>query len=415
MWGTLKEYIPLAVYWDCDGDRNYDDEIIPFLTPECLFLEAGGKYVVDRVRRDGIRPSFASGGFGIRYTVRTHCELEENYNKVFYLYYEDFGRPGRWRYEDRYVAVDVVWDADGSITPTSIYLDEYHYDIGSHGVLQAYRMSTRKTDGSGMKYIVRASCRELEDYNREFELMLENGGKMAGRWYCEDADAVHRRKVTFNELADGAFDDKMVEESMGVGHMCARFQTTIDLTDFLREWNSKSRDGIWLPPEVFERKIKEGIIYPTYYYPVMVADDDSKIVPAVMQWGLRRNWSKRPIHNLTWEKLAVKDTFANIKGNRCVVPCGGYYEYAKQGDKVVGDYLFHNPGHGKMYLAGLYEPTESGGQYSIITTSANASVGIHDRMPVVLRRDECKAWLHGQLDFEKAGDRKNIMLDKEAV
>jgi|GEM_PF-2424508 len=414
MWESLKEYIPLAVHWDREGDRNYNDEIVPYLTPACLYLEAGGIYSVDQVRQDGMLPSFQSGGYGIRYTVRTSCDSEQNYNKVFYLYYEGFGQPGRWRHGDQYVSVDVIWDEKGGIRPTCIYMDDFRYTIGKRGIIQMYPMSTRKADGSGMRYIVKATCRQLRDYDREFSLMLENGGNITGRWFYEDADIVHRRKVSFGELDDGAFDIASVEESMGVSKVCARYQTTIDLTNFLRDWNSREHNGIWLPPEIFEKKIRDGIIYPQYYAPVMVANEND-VVPSVMQWGLKRPWASKVIHNLRCDNLMKKTTFQSIKGNRCVVPCGGFYEYHKIDNAVAGDYLFRDIKHDTMYLAGLYEPFENGSRYTILTTDANPSVDIHDRMPVILRRDECKAWLSGRIDFAHISDRKGILLEKKAV
>jgi len=148
-WKSLKEYIPLAVHWDCEGERDYNDDVMPYLTPICLYLEVGGRYAVDQVREDGMLPSFESGGYGIRYTARTSCDEEENYNKVYYLYFEGHGQLGRWRCDDQYISVDVLWNSDGSIVPTSFYLDSHKYIIGKHGIMQMYRMSTRKSDGSG--------------------------------------------------------------------------------------------------------------------------------------------------------------------------------------------------------------------------------------------------------------------------
>ena len=80
-----------------------------------------------------------------------------------------------------------------------------------------------------------------------------------------------------------------------------------------------------------------------------------------------------------------------------------------------GDYLFQNREKGTLYLAGLYESDESGSRYTILITKANACVDIHDRMPVMLRRDECRTWLHGKIDFTQISNRKNIVLAKRAV
>jgi putative SOS response-associated peptidase YedK len=414
-WVSLREYVPIALHWDTEGDRDYNDEVVPYLTPTHLYLEGGGDYCIDRIRENGMQPSFLSGGYGIRYTARTSCDHEENYDKVYYLYYEGYGQLGRWRYGDDYVAIDAVWDEKGCVTPTCIYIDEHKYVIGKRGILQMYPMSTRKTDGSGMRYIVKATCRDLRDYNREFSLMLEHGGVTTGRWFIEDAETVHGCRVRYAELNSGEFDNSLIEDSMGVTEVCARFQITKDISDFLRDWYSKEHDGVWLSTQDFEKKVKRGIIYPKDYYPVMTAAGE-EIVPSVMRWGISRSWTKNVIFNLRCDKLITKNTFKSMKGNRCVIPCGGFYEFEKLDGKVIGDYLFRGNGSDKLYLAGLYETVEDGSRhYSIITTDANASVDIHDRMPVVLRRNECRAWLTGQLDFDKISDRKDIALLKEAV
>ena len=129
-------------------------------------------------------------------------------------------------------------------------------------------------------------------------------------------------------------------------------------------------NGIWLPPEEFERKIKEGIIYPQYYAPVIVAGANS-VEGTVMQWGLRRSWASGVIYNLRSDKLIEKHTFDKIKGNRCVVPCGAFYKYEKNGKQVVGDYLFANEDNCTLYLAGLYEQQGGTNRYSVVTTGAN--------------------------------------------
>ena len=408
-WRTLKEYIPLAVHWSHEGDLDYNGDVVPHLTPTCLHLEAGGVYEVDRVRMDGVMPSFRSGGYGKRYTARVSCDAEENYNKVYYLYYESHGQLGRWRWEDEYVSVDVIWHTDGSIIPVALYLSGHRYVIDKRGIIM-YRMSTRKTDGAGMRYIFRATCGFLRDYNREFSLMLENGGKLTGRWYCEDAEVVHRRKVKLCELSDGYFDERLIEEAMGVAWVCARFQAIAGATNLLREWNADG--GQWLPAEDFEKKLGNSVIYPNYYYPVMIAGA-SGVETAVMRWGLERSWASGSIFNLRCDKLIAKNTFGAIKGNRCVIACGGFYEYQKDGKTVVSDNLFKS-GERTTYLAGLYEQVEDGDRFAVITTDANISCAdVHDRMPVILRRSEVRAWLTGKLDFAQVGDRKDLLLLKE--
>lgn len=179
------------------------------------------------------------------------------------------------------------------------------------------------------------------------------------------------------------------------------------------KWKS-GHNGIWLPPEEFERKIKKGIIYPQYYAPVMVGEQNH-VEAAVMQWGLKRSWTSGVIDNLRSDKLAEKHTFDKIKNSRCVVPCGGFYEYQKNGIQVIGDYLFANEDNRTLYLAGLYEQNGDRKQYSIVTTDSNTSVDIHDRMPVVLRKEECRAWLSGNISLQEVNKPSGVFLRKIAV
>ena len=412
MMKSLKEYIPLSLHWDDEGEESYDGVIIPFLSPSCLHLEAGGRFTVDGFRKDGLLPSFLSGGYGERYTLRASCDNEDNYDKVYYIYFEQFGKVGRWRCGDKYVPVDVLWDEHGEIRPTCIYMGDFAYSIPRGGILRKYRMSTRKTDGSGLRFIVRASCPQLQDMNREFSLMLEDGGKFIGRWFVEDADVVHRRRVLFSETDSQAFDKQDVDECMGVTHVCARYQVTIDMTEILREWNNKN--SAWLSPEEFEKRIDRGDIRPTDYAPVFVAGEDG-IETQIMRWGLRRSWTTAPLYNARAETLLEKDTYQGITDNRCIVPCGGFFENEHEGKKIIGRYLFTKQDSTTLYMAGIYEHTTEGDKYTVLTTEADFSVDIHDRMPVVLDLRESKAWLRGLIGPDSVAGQKKVPLRKERI
>lgn len=181
-----KEIIPLTLNWHSDKT----------LDPTCLFLEHGGIYQVDRAHYDGLYASWVSGGFGHRYTVRSSCEVngEMVYGKMWLLYLELYGVIGRWYCEDINIdMVSVRWEQGGFILPVSFRVDrDYTYEITK--LNEYYPMSSRKSDGAGMRYIVTASCRELRDVNRMFPLMLENGGEYVGSWFVEDYDISQKAK-----------------------------------------------------------------------------------------------------------------------------------------------------------------------------------------------------------------------------
>ena len=47
-----------------------------------------------------------------------------------------------------------------------------------------------------------------------------------------------------------------------------------------------------------------------------------------------------------------------------------------------------------LYMAGIWQPTAKDNQFTILTTSPNASVlPVHDRMPLVLMPEEVMPWI----------------------
>ena len=75
---------------------------------------------------------------------------------------------------------------------------------------------------------------------------------------------------------------------------------------------------------------------------------------------------------------------------RCVIPSTGFYEW----DADRRKYYFTLPGEDALYMAGLYEIRDGQPCYCILTTAANESMWeIHDRMPLVLEREQIWSWL----------------------
>lgn len=165
--------------------------------------------------------------------------------------------------------------------------------------------------------------------------------------------------------------------------------------------------------------MKDGIILPTDYTAVFIRHDD-EVQPEVMRWGLRRDWTKAPLINTRIESVLEKSTYWGMVGlqNRIVVPSAGFIEYAKtevDGKVKKVPFTFNEPHEDKLYMAGLYENTKDGDIFTILTTDANASVEqVHDRMPVVLSKEESAKWLSGKLNFADITDRGKVMLEKKA-
>jgi len=136
-----------------------------------------------------------------------------------------------------------------------------------------------------------------------------------------------------------------------------------------------------------------------------------------LRWGLIPYWcndpkgGRKPI-NAKAESVRELPTFrdAYLK-RRCIVPVDGFFEWkAIKGQKVKQPYAIAMKDGAPFGLAGLWENWKApvSGEwirtFAIITTDANELVAdIHDRMPVVLSRDDYARWLGEE------GDPRDLM------
>ena len=105
--------------------------------------------------------------------------------------------------------------------------------------------------------------------------------------------------------------------------------------------------------------------------------------------------------NARKETIMEKASFKPLmeKNKRCLVLCDGFYEWETIGkDKLP--YRFILPDQPIFAFAGLYSwwkdkiTEEWYKTFTILTTEPNGMVGkLHDRMPVILTKEEEKIWL----------------------
>lgn len=123
----------------------------------------------------------------------------------------------------------------------------------------------------------------------------------------------------------------------------------------------------------------------------------------IMRWGLIPSWTKDEkigykMINARAETIYEKPIWRGIvKKQRCLIPANGFYEWQKREDGKQPFYI-HLPDDELFAFAGLWESWNHDGKawntYTIITTSPNTEMeSIHDRMPVILSRDEEQDWL----------------------
>jgi putative SOS response-associated peptidase YedK len=114
-----------------------------------------------------------------------------------------------------------------------------------------------------------------------------------------------------------------------------------------------------------------------------------------MQWGIQPAWSKRLLINAQSETVATKPTFAQAFAfNRCLVPCSGWFEWRKEGDKKQKYYFSHQQQH-PLYMAGIsYYSRNSQAQVVTLTTKPNPLCELyHHRMPVLILPEHIQTWL----------------------
>ena len=124
-----------------------------------------------------------------------------------------------------------------------------------------------------------------------------------------------------------------------------------------------------------------------------------------MKWGLVPSWAPDPsmgqrMINARSETLLETPSFKEaVFKRRCLVPANGFYEWRRDGNRRLPMWIQFKTRE-PFAFPGLWDcwiDRETGKplySFTIITTRANAVVRqIHDRMPVMYRRDMGRQWL----------------------
>ncbi len=194
--------------------------------------------------------------------------------------------------------------------------------------------------------------------------------------------------------------------------MCGRYVLEID-SDFTERFEVRNKDIV---------KVKNFNVCPGQEMPVVLLEEGERNM-AMMKWGLIPKWVKNPnefgnkLINARAEGLEKRISFKEaLLKRRCLVPVNGFYEWKKE--KIKKPYYFSSGSDKYMSLAGLYEIWSDGKgasikTYTIITTAANETLSeIHDRMPVILEREDERKWLDDNDVFELSRMLKPFSDDK---
>ena len=150
-------------------------------------------------------------------------------------------------------------------------------------------------------------------------------------------------------------------------------------------------------------------IAPTQDVGVIVPEGGGRIYKT-MRWGLVPYWAKdlkigNQSINARVETAAEKPVFRGAwKSRRCLIPASGFFEWQAVGiaEKAkpakMPFYISRKDGL-PLTFAGLWERwgPDKLLTFTILTTEAADGIhDLHDRMPVILTKDDFEPWLSGQ-------------------
>jgi putative SOS response-associated peptidase YedK len=203
--------------------------------------------------------------------------------------------------------------------------------------------------------------------------------------------------------------------------MCGRYASSVDPEDLAEEFEARIADLPRLEHDYNVAPTKE--VYAVVERPPrreQAEDGAESVLDAerqvrVMTWGLVPSWAKDPkigsrMINARMETVAEKPAYRRaFEKRRAILPADGYYEWytpEQGGPRGRKQPFFIRPKDGGLLaMAGLYElwrdPTKADDDparwrwtCTVITTDAPDDLGrIHDRMPLMLGREDYDAWL----------------------
>lgn len=176
--------------------------------------------------------------------------------------------------------------------------------------------------------------------------------------------------------------------------MCGRFT----LTTGLDVASVAALFGVQMRGQTFYPRYN---IAPTQLSAAVLMEGDERVLDT-LRWGIETRWARnrsaaRSFINARAETLETRSVFRDaFARRRCLIPSDGFYEW---GGRERAPHWIRLNEEVPFAFAGLYERrvgVSRGilGTFAIITTEPNEIVrSLHDRMPVIIRRECYDRWL----------------------
>lgn len=149
-------------------------------------------------------------------------------------------------------------------------------------------------------------------------------------------------------------------------------------------------------------------VKPGHTLPVIDASDNGNHQLEMMKWGLIPSWWKQgpkiasKTFNARDDTVFTSGMWRSIYKRRVLIPATGYFEWTKptkDSDVPKQKYFFRPKQYDIFSFAGFYDiwkdvEDRALKTYTLITTEPNKEArAVHDRMPVILHREDEASWL----------------------
>ncbi len=153
------------------------------------------------------------------------------------------------------------------------------------------------------------------------------------------------------------------------------------------------------------KRAKAGDVYPSDLA-LVLKGDSGRMVSQVLKWGYEAKGKSGVIFNARTETVRERPMFRyDYESHRCIIPAKKFYEWKKTqaGQKEKYDFYAHGE---VLFLAGIYHKDPDGDRFTILTRGAEGCMEeIHNRMPLILAKEDLKKWLFSTEEAVKLMDR----------
>lgn len=184
--------------------------------------------------------------------------------------------------------------------------------------------------------------------------------------------------------------------------MCGRYTLTVSADKLVEQFKALMSEVGYSP---------RYNAAPSQRLPVITNQSPEEI--NLYRWGLIPHWAKdisigNKMINARAETITEKPSFRTaFKKQRCLVLADGYYEWKKNGSEKT-PYRITLENEEPFAFAGIWESWKNENEedirsFTIITIEAiDFLAEIHDRMPVILPKDDRHKWLDNKLSQDEA-------------